>query len=47
MKEGNECYNVWIRDILLVNYTGYKNSTLDHKQQPADSAAPRRQVVAP
>jgi len=29
-----------------VNYTGYKNSGLVHKQQPADSAAPGRQVGA-
>ena len=41
MKEGNESYNVWIRDwtFLSVNYTGYHNSRLVHKQQPADSAA--------
>ena len=40
MKEGNESYNVWIRDwtFLLVNYTGYQNSRLVHKQQLADSA---------
>jgi len=38
---GNKSYNVWIRDwtFLLVNYTGYQNSRLVHKQQPADSAA--------
>ena len=45
--QGNKSYNVWIRDwtFLLVNYTGYKNDRLVHKQQPADSAAPGRQVV--
>ena len=49
MKEGNESYNLKIRDwkFLLVNYTGYKNSKLDYKQQLADSAAPGRHVVAP
>ena len=32
-------------ELLLVNYTGYKNSRLVHKQQPADSAAPGSQVI--
>ena len=40
--EGND--NVWI--ILLANCTGYQNR-LNHKQQPADGAAPGRHVVAP
>ena len=31
---------------LLVNCTGYQNSRLVHKQQPADSSAPGRHVVA-
>ena len=31
---------------LLVNYTGYKNSGLVNKQQPADSAVPGRHVLA-
>ena len=35
------------RSFLLVNYTDYQNSRLVHKQQPADSAAPGRHVVAP
>jgi len=45
MNEGNESYMVWIRDLtfLVVNYTGYQNSRLVHKQQPADSAAFCRQ----
>ena len=34
-------------NVLLVNYTGYKNSRLVHKQQPAASAAPGRHVVVP
>ena len=45
MKEGNECYPMW-GSFLLVNYTGYQNIRLVHKQQPADSAAPGRHVVA-
>ena len=32
--------------VLKVNYTGYQNSRLVHKQ-PADSAAPGRHVVVP
>ena len=52
MKEGNEYYPM-CGSFLLVNqnsrlvYTGYQNSTLVHKQQPADGAAPGRHVVAP
>ena len=42
MKEGSECNN-----LLLVNYTGYQNSRLVYKPQPADGAAPGRHVVAP
>jgi len=30
-----------------LNYTGYMNSRIVHKRQPADSAAPSRLVVAP
>ena len=41
MNEGDESYMLWIRDLtfLGVNYTGYQNSRLVHKQQPADTAA--------
>jgi len=46
MKEGNECYPM-CGSFLLVNCTGYQNSRLAHKQQPADGAAPGRHVVAP
>ena len=45
MKEGNECYPM-CGSFLLVNYTGYQNSRLVYKQQPADGAAPGRLVVA-
>ena len=40
MKEGNEsqlkCVDQRL-NILLVNYTGYQNSRLVHKQQPTDN----------
>ena len=32
---------------LIVNYSGYQNSELVNKQQPADGAAPSKHVVAP
>jgi len=32
---------------LLMNYTGYQNSRLVHKRQPAEGAAAGRHVVAP
>jgi len=39
MKEGNECYPM-CGSFLLVNCTGYQNSRLVHKQQPADECSP-------
>ena len=46
MIEGNECYPM-CGSFLLVNCTGYQNSRLVHKPQPADGAPPGRHVVTP